>query len=211
MNILVKNLFDNFRMTIFILTIAIFLWLMMTRQPRDIRSLEWINKPHPSGKYGKYNPMDRYFELIDKYGDPDVIDSSKGGVAIWKKNTLHSRGHCWERVEIHDEQIPHNLPGPHVDFMYTWYKLNVPKNKITDVRALSDSITYDPLKKLIRARCHFSGANTATLLLAKLIANNKITIDEAKKAYGPYILSTLKGHKDYNPRAEQKMINELCK
>lgn len=172
--------------------------------------IEWINVGHPSGKYGDFNPASRLKDIIARYGEPDVIDKSKGGFAIWKKNTLEKRGFCWDRVEIRDEQIPHEKPGPHVDFLYTWYKIYIPDNLVNDVRSLSESITYDPLKKMLRVRCHAISPNIATLVLAKRVANNEMTIDEAKRSYGPFIFSTIKGHQMYNPDAEKSMYEELC-
>ena len=202
----------NYKLIVIFLLVAILLWIIMTRKPYQTEEgkLEWTSGPHPSGKYGSSNPGERLKDLVDEFGEPDIIDKTKGGFAIWKKDTLQKRGHCWERVEIHDEQIPHIHPTPHTDFLYTWYKLNVPENKIDAVRTLSESVTYDPLKKIVRARCHFSGANASTLLLVKRIATGEMTFSKAKKAYGPYIFSTIKGHKLYDPKAYDNMVKELC-
>lgn len=176
----------------------------------NLNSLLWINTPHPSGKYGSFNPAERYPDLIKKFGEPDLIDKNPGGVAIWKRSTLRERGHCWERVEIHDEQIPHTKPAPHTDFLYTWYRLDVPDDKVTDVLSLSESVTYDPLKRVVRARCHFTGANNATLVLAKKIATGEITLQQAKTSYGPYIMATAPTSATYDPKAEESYVKELC-
>ena len=205
---------ENCAVIIVILLSAILLWVFMTRSPSQNNSyhgIQWINTPHPSGKYGDSNPAARLLDVVKEFGPPDIIDKKSGGFAIWKKSTLQKRGFCWERIEIHDEQIPHNVPGPHTDFLYMQYKLNVPKDKINDVRGLSDSITYDPLKGVLSARCHFTGATYATLLLAKRIAKGEIKLTDAKKNYGPFIFKTMKEHKTYDPHAQNKYIKELCK
>ena len=59
------------------------------------------------------------------------------------------------------------------------------------VRSISESITYDPLKKQIGVRCHFMGANVATALLAVYVAKGKMTIEEAMQEYGTYVMSTV--------------------
>lgn len=200
----------NFRMIMLVLVGMILLWVMMTRQPPKNEPLDWIKTPHPSGKYEDSNPYDRMVDLIDEFGSPDMIDKKKGGSAVWKKETLEKKGCCLERLVIIDEQIPHDDPAPHTDFLYGWYKLDVPEDKINDVRALSKSVTYDPLKKVVSARCHFMGAVMATLLLAKRIAQRKMTLKEAKEAYGPYIFATVKEHKLYKEGFYEEMKKELC-
>ena len=172
--------------------------------------LNWINKGYPDGKHGNYNPKDRFKDVVAEFGEPDYVQGQRGGMAVWSKNTLKSRGHCWDRVLMLDEQIPHENPGPHVDFLYSWYSLYVPNDKINDVRAVSESITYDPLKRQVMGRCHFMGANAATVLLGKRVATGEMTLDEAKKNYGPLIMKTVKGHKTYDTNAYNSYIKELC-
>lgn len=197
--------------TIIVVLVLTIIWMLYEKgktQKSDI--LEWINQGHPSGKYGNFNPAERLADIIARYGEPDVIDKKKGGSAIWKRDTLEKRGSCWDRIEIRDEQVPHNNPGPHVDFLYYWYKLHVPEELICDVGQLSESVTYDPLKQMLRVRCHASGPNTSTAVLAKRIATKEMTLANAKKSYGPLIFSTIKGHEMYNEEAESVMTSELC-
>jgi hypothetical protein len=204
---------DTCEYAIILILILTIIWMLNRRRlvtNQQEEALKWINQGHPSGKYGSFNPAERLKDIVAKYGKPDMIDKSSGGSAIWKRSTLDKRGFCWDRIEIRDEQVPHNNPGPHVDFLYFWYKLHVPKELICDVGKLSESVTYDPLKQMLRVRCHFSGANTSTALLAKRIATKEMTLDEAKKSYGPFIFSTIKGHDMYNPEAEESMTKELC-
>lgn len=194
---------------ILIITITWMIYVKHTVNNIVNEPLEWINQAHPSNKYGKHNPTDRLRDTVGRFGKPDMIDKSKGGSAVWKKSTLEKRGFCWDRVEIKDEQIPHTNPGPHVDFLYYSYKLAVPKELICDITNLSESITYDTLKKIITARCHFDGAIISTIILAKRIANKEMSLDDAKKSYGPFIFSTIKEHDMYNPDSVSTMLNEL--
>lgn len=172
--------------------------------------LDWIGKGYPDGKHGDYNPKDRYKDVVNEFGEPDYVQSKRGGMAIWSDSTLKSRGHCWDQVLMLDEQIPHEKPGPHVDFLYSWYSLYVPDDKVNDVRDISESITYDPLKRQVRGRCHFMGANAATVLLAKRVATGEMSIKDAKDNYGPYIMKTIKAHKTYDSNAYKSYIKELC-
>ena len=138
--------------------------------------INWHKTHHP-------NPSERLPTLIKEFGKPSIIDPKKGGVAIWDKNTLSKRRKPWERIELRDEMIPHGHPANHFDFMYTWFQLDVPKSKICQIISLSDSVTYDPLKNLVRARCHHMPPNIVTILLAMYVATGKMTIAKEKKNY----------------------------
>ena len=72
--------------------------------------------------------------------------------------------------------------------------------------SLSGSVSYDPLKKLIRARCGSQEANIATLYLTTEIAsgNQKIEDIQKNKIYKKTILSTK------NPTQVKKLYSKLC-
>ena len=171
-------------------------------------NVKWMSGPHPSGKYGDASPGARLKDVIEEFGSPSIIDPRKGGFAIWLKRDLDKTkyGKCFEEIMIRDEQIPHGNPATHVDFLYAWYYLDVPDDLVPAVRDLSKSVTYDPLKKWVRARCHAQQANVATLLLAKKIATRQMTPAQAKAAYGDYVKTAFASKKNY-----EKMLQELCK
>mgnify|MGYP001059045026 CR=1 FL=1 len=98
------------------------------------------------------------------------------------------------------------MPLPHRDFLYTYINYDVSPNIFTDVLSLSGSVSYDPLKKLIRARCGSQEANIATLYLTTEIASGNQTIEDIQKnkIYKQTILST----KD--AQAVNNLYNKLC-
>ena len=158
---------------------------------------------------GQFNPTDAYKRESKAMGPPDLIDRSPGGLAIWREGTLKSQGIPLVEVVLRDESISHMSPAPHRDYLYATYELDVPRDRITDVLALSDSVTYDPLKGEITARCHFMGANYATLYLSTLIADGTMGKDVAKDMYGPAIMQTVPSHKTYDPNAQQTYRDHL--
>ncbi len=143
---------------------------------------DWLSAPVPGGRHGLSSPGGRYRDIVKELGPPSAHDFSPGGFAVWDQQTLAQTTTGWQyaRVELRDEQIPH---GDHADFLYTWMRIPVPADKIGAVRALSESVTYDPLKQEVRARCHFMGANVGTLVLAKRVAADEMTAAAAKGAY----------------------------
>ena len=170
----------------------------------------WTSRSTP--KFGSYAPVDRYDDVRKEFGKPDMIDRAPGGGAIWTKPTMVKLNKPWEMIMILDEAIPHSKPAPHADFLYSWVKLKVPnEDTLHDILRLSDSLTYDPLKKVLRVRCHFMGANLATAVLAIRLAQNKLSLDEIinENLYAKYIFKTAKSHKTYDPEAVVKYENEI--
>jgi len=165
-------------------------------------NVDWFGK-------GDMSPANRLREVVQEFGVPDSIDSKKGGVAVWGRKTMFEKTGFLERVELRDEMIPHNSPEPHFDFLYAYYHLDVPRHLVDAVTGISESVAYDPEMKLVRARCHFMGANYATLTLAMKIIKGELTGYEAKNAYSNYIFATVEDHPRYNPHAVDRYKMEL--
>ncbi len=177
----------NYKRIILCISIIIILFIVircLCFQSNNLKKPQWKSSPHPSGKYGESSPGTRFWDVVQEFGPPSVYDSKPGGVAIWDLETLRSGGSCFDRIEIRDEMIPHGKPADHVDFLYTWYSLDVPRDQICEVIKLSDSVSYDPLKKLIRARCHDMRPNVVTLWIAKQMVERSINLEDAQAIYG---------------------------
>ncbi len=164
---------------------------------------------------GDMTPVARFPGLISRYGPPDVVDKGPGGVAIWKKETLMKKGVIWNRIELRDELVPHNDPAPHQDFLYAWYKvpaqyIPVPPSTVCQLLKLSESLTYDPLKHLIRARCHFMGANIVTIWLAMEIIQGRLSLAQARALYGPTIMRTLPSSDTYDAMLAPRLVASLA-
>ena len=162
--------------TIICITVII---LVLALHMNNSNNMKWEHK----------DAVQQYDLLVKKYGKPNIEDLNKGGICIWRKDKLKST--CFDYIELLDESVPHCVPAPHRDFLYTYVKYEVPVDKILDVTSLSGSVAYDPLKKSLRARCGSEAANIGTLYLATSIGNGKITLDEIqqKKLYKEVILS----------------------
>ena len=119
-------------------------------------------------------PADYLGILIAKYGQPSSIDPSPGGMVVWKKDRLMNT--CFDRIELHDEAIPHCKPMDHVDFLYFFVNYDVAPSRFIEVTSLSGSVGYDKLKKMLWARCGSAEANIATLALATHIDEGHISL-----------------------------------
>lgn len=185
---------------VLVMALAILFIILMADNEHDSTppdtDLNWDNDS------GQFNPVDAYDRETKEMGPPDLVDKSPGGLAIWREDTLKEQGIPLVEIILRDESVAHQSPAPHRDYLYATYKLNAPRDRISDILALSDSVTYDPLKQEVTARCHFMGANYATLYLATLIADSTIGKDVAKDMYGPAIMQTIPGHATYDPVAQ---------
>jgi hypothetical protein len=128
--------------------------------------------------------------LIAQYGQPSSVDPAPGGSVVWKKNRLMNT--CFERLEVRDESIPHCKPMPHKDFCYAYVNYDLNPSKFMDVTSLSGSISYDPLKKELRARCGSMEANIATLALATHIGEDHLSLQyvQANDLYRQWVEET---------------------
>lgn len=163
-------------------------------------------------KYGSYSPAARYSDVVTEFGEPDAIDRNPGGGAVWYKKSMARQGKPWEMVVMLDEAVPHEKPAPHADFLYSWVRLDVPDDEtLHDILKLSESVSYDPLKKLLQVRCHFMGANLATAVLAIRMAQKKLTLKQIQDdgLYANYIFRTVESHNLYDANAEKEYEAEI--
>jgi hypothetical protein len=122
-------------------------------------------------------PKERYPDVVKEFGKPFVKNFKPQGLAIWNKSQLSDTPYT--QIEIRDEEIPHNCPKPHKDFLLATVPMNITDSAtLTRILGLSKSLWYDQLKQELTVRCHHMGANVATALLATQIAldqNNAAT------------------------------------
>lgn len=142
--------------------------------------------------------------LTNKYGAPKILHKGIGGLAVWTADQLQQT--CFVRIEVLDESVPHCKPADHRDHTYHYVNYDVSPEKFLDVTSLSGSVSYDPLKKLLRARCGSEEANVATLALATQIGEGNLTLNyvQGNEMYKAWIQSTRK------PDNVKKLYDLLC-
>lgn len=173
--------------------------LLFVQFPLNSMFIRWTHK----------QAKESYLELQDMLGTPNFYDHAAGGFAIWRQPDS-----VFERIEIRDEALYHEKPSPHYDFLYATVKYPISRNLWSQIQYLTDSIMYDNLKQEITSRCHFMGANLATIYLAIQIAQGhktlhevqtsgsyKMTIMDAKRSAKTqqYLYDYIKTSKDQHP------------
>lgn len=114
------------------------------------------------------NPTDLYMQLISHYGQPDLINSTPNGIAIW----LHPMKGI-DRIDLCDEECYHSVPYPHVSCLYTYTRVKLPTKCQTHLSELSSDLFYDPIRHLLIIRGVSIDYNVAIALLICLYAGEE--------------------------------------
>jgi len=125
------------------------------KQPEPTKiNLQWSsaisNKmTSKDNKYYFQTPYHKYFELLNEFGEPSVLDMSSGGLAIW--NSFKLKG-LYHRLEINDTPLYNKYPYPHIGFLYAYYKIDIPLSKLAQTLSISSDIKYDIIDKVLIVR-----------------------------------------------------------
>lgn len=121
--------------------------------------------------------------IIQSLGKPDLIDPYKGGVIIWKKNTLKQRNiGLLKRVEITDDPVIINNPIPHVGSVTCWMNLSLNKDQERSIsNCLGPVCMYDSARKWVQIRSHNLGVNIVIYGLLVKYKSSKISLPSQTK------------------------------
>lgn len=128
-------------------------------------------------------------ELIERYGEPEEITANR---LIW-----HNNGQ-WKRTEIVNEQVSHNFPKPHNDFLYQTVEFPVPEEKAGEIIQMSGSLLIDRVKGEVTARCDSEKANMLSLNLMNQIIDGRKNAKSARDTYAATMLEDK--HQDLTER-----------
>jgi len=112
--------------------------------------------------------------MLDKYGSPNEATE---GRLIW-----HNKG-PWKRIMVVREEIPHQFPRLHMDFLYQTINYQVPPGRSDELIAFDGSVLVDRTAGHLTARCDLEEANILTLNLAHNIATGRMNVEQARKAF----------------------------
>lgn len=137
--------------------------------------------------FWRKGPRAEYYAIVNRFGKPHFVNFMPNGVAVWKR----FEEKCpFVRIMIVDENVPHDTPSQHCDFIYTTIKYHIDPKKLMDVLAISDSIMYDKLKEELTIRCESLEASMATFVLADKVHEDIVVADDI--TYKKYITDAKK-------------------
>lgn len=133
------------------------------------------------------NTKDASNALISKFGVPDEVTSS---TLIWK-----DRG-VWKKTVLMRDEIPHDFPMPHTDYLMQTINYKVPVEKYDDLARYDGSVIVERTRGTLAARCDKEEMNFLALNLAHDIITDKKTVEEARDFYAKTAMKFKEGGTD---------------
>lgn len=131
----------------------------------------------------KAKPKEAALKLIQKYGAPQEATVNR---LIW-----HDKG-GWKFTEIVNEEIAHDFPVPHVDFLYQAVPYRIDPKMADEVLSYDGSVILERTKGMLAARCDKEEPNFLAVNLAHDIITNKRNVDDARAFYAQSMMMLMK-------------------
>ena len=125
---------------------------------------EWPDAPKKVGE-----------TLLDHYGAPNEATPTK---LFWY------RIGPWARMELTADEVVHNFPTPHTDFLSQYVDYPIAADRASDLVNFDGSMLIDRTAGQIGSRCDHEAYNTLTINLAVEIMTGRRTVEDARRLYG---------------------------
>lgn len=94
-----------------------------------------------------------------------------------------SRRGPWEGIIVYREEIPHDWPTPHMDFLEQFIRYPIDPSKYDDIIRFDGSVILERTRGILGARCDNEAMNFLAVNLAQEIAAGKTNWEEARFRY----------------------------
>jgi hypothetical protein len=139
-------------------------------------------------------------QLVEQYGAPNEATPTK---LIWYRNGF------WKRTVLSRDEIVHNFPTSHTDFLTQYIDYRVPVDMFDDLAAFDGSCLADRTAGEVAARCDSEAMNILTLNLMHEIVTGRRTVDEARQVYAENAAAYTMGRPaPYTERLQFALPNE---
>lgn len=146
-------------------------------------------------KHWPKNPRESAQRLTETYGEPKEATASR---LIW-----HHTNDGWKRTELSSEEIPHDFPAHHTDYLEQFIDYRVPVDKVAALAEFDGSVMVERTRGEISARCGGTSMNFVAINLAHDIVTGKRSVAEARHEYARLYEAYKKGEKPPYTRAFQ--------
>lgn len=113
-------------------------------------------------------------QLMTQYGPPNEATSTK---LLWYRTGP------WKRTILTSDEVLHNFPSPHADFLTQWIDYRVPTDKFDVIARYDGSCLVDRTTGEAGARCDSEAANMLTLNLMHDLVTDTRTVEDARSFY----------------------------
>jgi hypothetical protein len=121
------------------------------------------------------NPRESAMRLIDYYGPPDEVTPS---MLVWRRTK-----DGWKRTVLSREEVPHDFPSHHTDYLEQIIDYRVPVEKFSALAEFDGSVIVERTKGEISARCGGTSMNFVAINLANDIVTGKRSVNDAREEY----------------------------
>lgn len=112
--------------------------------------------------------------LLEHYGPPNEVTPTK---MFWY------RVGPWARMELTADEVLHNFPTQHTDYLTQWIDYPIPAEAASALAAFDGSTLIDRTAGQLGARCDHEAYNTLTINLAVEIIEGRRTVESARHFY----------------------------
>lgn len=129
-------------------------------------------------------PRNAVAQMLKQYGPPNEGTRFR---LIWYYNGP------WKRTEVTRDEIAHNFPAPHTDYITCWIDYRVPVELADEITRYDGSCLIDRTAGEAGARCDSEAANMITLNFMHEIVTGQRSVEEARHAYAEQMSAYMLG------------------
>lgn len=129
-------------------------------------------------------PLNALEQMLRQYGPPNEGTAYR---LIWYYNGP------WKRTELTRDELAHNFPAPHTDYLTNWIDYRVPPEAAAALTIYDGSCLIDRTAGEAGARCDSEAANFITLNFMHEILTGTKSVDEAREAYASQMSAYMMG------------------
>jgi len=123
-------------------------------------------------------------QMMEQYGPPNEATPTK---LFWYRNGP------WKRTELTSDEVVHNFPSPHTDFLTQYIDYRVPVEMYDEIGRYDGSCLVDRTTGEAAARCDSEAANFLTLNLMHDIVTGKTNVEDAREIYAENMVAFTMG------------------
>ncbi len=113
-------------------------------------------------------------KILEHYGPPNESTPTK---LFWYRTGP------WRRMILTDDEIVHNFPTPHTDYLTQYVGYAIPPETVSDLVRFDGSVLVDRTAGEVGARCDHEAYNILTLNLVHEIVTGARSVEDARKLY----------------------------
>jgi hypothetical protein len=119
-------------------------------------------------------PKAMALKLLEAYGPPNEATPTK---LFWYRNGP------WRRIVITADEVAHDFPTPHTDYLTQYVDYRVPPEAFSELARFDGSVLVDRTAGEMGARCDMEAMNVLTLNLAHEVVTGRRSVEEARAFY----------------------------